>query len=73
MERTCLAIILAAGESTRMKSSVSKVLHPVAGQSLQGLLVSSLLPSWADERRSHRQGVSLPDFITHHGSPVGVS
>lgn len=45
----------------------------VAGQSLQGLLVSSLLPSWADERRSHRQGVSLPDFITHHGSPVGVS
>ncbi|MDK1477165.1 bifunctional UDP-N-acetylglucosamine diphosphorylase/glucosamine-1-phosphate N-acetyltransferase GlmU [Sinorhizobium sp. 6-117] len=30
MERTCLAIILAAGESTRMKSSVSKVLHPVA-------------------------------------------
>ncbi|MDE1993658.1 MAG: bifunctional UDP-N-acetylglucosamine diphosphorylase/glucosamine-1-phosphate N-acetyltransferase GlmU [Rhizobiaceae bacterium] len=32
MERTCLAIILAAGDSTRMKSSVSKVLHPVAGR-----------------------------------------
>ena len=31
MERTCLAVILAAGESTRMKSSMSKVLHPVAG------------------------------------------
>ncbi|MGG7518188.1 bifunctional UDP-N-acetylglucosamine diphosphorylase/glucosamine-1-phosphate N-acetyltransferase GlmU [Allorhizobium undicola] len=31
MSRTCLAIILAAGDSTRMKSSMSKVLHPVAG------------------------------------------
>lgn len=43
------------------------------GQNLKGPLVSSLLHSWADERRFHRQGVSLPDFITHHGSPVGVS
>lgn len=31
MSRSCLAVILAAGESTRMKSSMSKVLHPVAG------------------------------------------
>ena len=31
MERSCLAVILAAGDSTRMKSSFSKVLHPVAG------------------------------------------
>jgi len=34
MERTCLAVILAAGDSTRMKSSISKVLHPVAGRPL---------------------------------------
>jgi bifunctional UDP-N-acetylglucosamine pyrophosphorylase / glucosamine-1-phosphate N-acetyltransferase len=32
MSRTCLAVILAAGDSTRMKSSISKVLHPVAGR-----------------------------------------
>ena len=32
MKRTCLAVILAAGESTRMKSQLSKVLHPIAGQ-----------------------------------------
>ena len=30
-ERSCLAIILAAGEGTRMKSALSKVLHPVGG------------------------------------------
>ncbi|MBO0664450.1 bifunctional UDP-N-acetylglucosamine diphosphorylase/glucosamine-1-phosphate N-acetyltransferase GlmU [Jiella sp. MQZ9-1] len=31
MARTCLSIILAAGEGTRMKSARSKVLHEVAG------------------------------------------
>lgn len=30
--RRCLAVVLAAGDSTRMKSSMSKVLHPVAGR-----------------------------------------
>jgi bifunctional UDP-N-acetylglucosamine pyrophosphorylase/glucosamine-1-phosphate N-acetyltransferase len=29
--RTCLTVILAAGEGTRMKSALPKVLHPVAG------------------------------------------
>jgi bifunctional UDP-N-acetylglucosamine pyrophosphorylase/glucosamine-1-phosphate N-acetyltransferase len=32
--RTCLAIVLAAGEGTRMRSARPKVLHDVAGQSL---------------------------------------
>src|SRR6202163_3180153 len=32
--RTSLTVVLAAGEGTRMRSSVPKVLHPVAGQSL---------------------------------------
>src|SRR5580698_7460453 len=32
--RTCLAIVLAAGEGTRMRSARPKVLHHVAGQSL---------------------------------------
>ncbi len=32
--RTCLAIVLAAGEGTRMRSTVPKVLHKVAGRSL---------------------------------------
>jgi bifunctional UDP-N-acetylglucosamine pyrophosphorylase / glucosamine-1-phosphate N-acetyltransferase len=33
-ERSCLAIVLAAGEGTRMRSARPKVLHAVAGQSL---------------------------------------
>jgi bifunctional UDP-N-acetylglucosamine pyrophosphorylase/glucosamine-1-phosphate N-acetyltransferase len=33
-KRTCLAIVLAAGEGTRMRSALPKVLHAVAGRSL---------------------------------------
>ena len=32
--RSSLTIVLAAGEGTRMQSSMPKVLHPMAGQSL---------------------------------------
>lgn len=33
-DRSSLTVVLAAGEGTRMRSSLPKVLHPVAGQSL---------------------------------------
>lgn len=32
--RTCLAIVLGAGEGTRMKSSLPKVMHAIAGRSM---------------------------------------
>ena len=32
--RSSLTVVLAAGEGTRMRSAIPKVLHPVAGQSL---------------------------------------
>ena len=35
-ERSCLSVILAAGEGTRMKSALPKVLHEVAGLPLIG-------------------------------------
>jgi bifunctional UDP-N-acetylglucosamine pyrophosphorylase/glucosamine-1-phosphate N-acetyltransferase len=40
--RTCLAIVLAAGESTRMKSARSKVLHPVAGRPMIAHVMEAL-------------------------------
>jgi bifunctional UDP-N-acetylglucosamine pyrophosphorylase/glucosamine-1-phosphate N-acetyltransferase len=39
--RTSLTIVLAAGEGTRMRSGVPKVLHPVAGQSLLAHVLSA--------------------------------
>ncbi|HWV50937.1 bifunctional UDP-N-acetylglucosamine diphosphorylase/glucosamine-1-phosphate N-acetyltransferase GlmU [Pseudorhodoplanes sp.] len=33
-ERTCLAVVLGAGEGTRMRSSLPKVLHPIGNEPL---------------------------------------
>src|SRR5688572_22896879 len=33
-ERSCLAVVLAAGEGTRMRSSLPKVMHGIGGESL---------------------------------------
>jgi bifunctional UDP-N-acetylglucosamine pyrophosphorylase / glucosamine-1-phosphate N-acetyltransferase len=43
--RTCLAIVLAAGEGTRMRSARPKVLHPLAGQSLLAHVFAALAQS----------------------------
>jgi len=40
--RTCLAIVLAAGEGTRMRSLRPKVLHTVAGKSLLGHVLAAI-------------------------------
>ena len=37
-DRTCLTVILAAGEGTRMKSGTPKVLHTIAGREVDRLL-----------------------------------
>jgi bifunctional UDP-N-acetylglucosamine pyrophosphorylase/glucosamine-1-phosphate N-acetyltransferase len=42
MSRSCLAVILAAGDSTRMKSSMSKVLHPIAGRPMIAHVMDAL-------------------------------
>jgi bifunctional UDP-N-acetylglucosamine pyrophosphorylase/glucosamine-1-phosphate N-acetyltransferase len=41
-DRTCLAIVLAAGEGTRMRSERQKVLHPVAGSSMLAHTLSTV-------------------------------
>jgi len=47
-KRTCLAIVLAAGEGTRMRSSKPKVLHALAGRSMLGHVLSALKVAEAD-------------------------
>ncbi|SDS19303.1 bifunctional UDP-N-acetylglucosamine diphosphorylase/glucosamine-1-phosphate N-acetyltransferase GlmU [Bradyrhizobium canariense] len=39
--RSSLTVVLAAGEGTRMRSAIPKVLHPVAGQSLLAHVLSA--------------------------------
>jgi len=40
--RSCLAIVLAAGEGTRMRSARPKVLHAIAGRSLLGHVLDAV-------------------------------
>jgi bifunctional UDP-N-acetylglucosamine pyrophosphorylase/glucosamine-1-phosphate N-acetyltransferase len=41
--RSCLAVVLAAGEGTRMKSDRPKVLHEVANRSMVGHVVATVM------------------------------
>src|ERR1700749_508514 len=47
--RSSLTVVLAAGEGTRMRSSLPKVLHPVASQSLLAHVLQAA-PSGPDAR-----------------------
>ena len=49
MQRSCLAVILAAGDSTRMKSSKSKVLHDVGNRPMIAHVVDAVRRSGIDE------------------------
>ncbi len=40
-QRSCLAIVLAAGEGTRMRSSIPKVLHAIGGRTLIAHVLSA--------------------------------
>jgi bifunctional UDP-N-acetylglucosamine pyrophosphorylase/glucosamine-1-phosphate N-acetyltransferase len=55
--RTCLAIVLAAGEGTRMNSSVPKVLHRIGNRSL----IAHVLASIADAGITDIAVVVAPD------------
>ena len=46
--RRCLAVVLAAGEGTRMKSATPKVLHAIAGRSMLGHVLASVAAAGAD-------------------------
>ena len=48
-KRTCLAVVLAAGEGTRMKSSQPKVLHALAGRSMLAHVLAALAAADVDQ------------------------
>lgn len=48
-DRPLLAIILAAGQGTRMKSRLPKVLHPLAGRAMVGHALHAAREAGADE------------------------
>ena len=72
--RSSLTVVLAAGEGTRMRSSLPKVLHPVAGQSLLSHVLDAApqapalrLPWWSGPttRRSRTRSARMrPDAAT---------
>ena len=55
--RTCLAIVLAAGEGTRMRSAQPKVLHAIAGRSM----LAHVLAALRDARQTQTAVVIGPD------------
>ncbi|MGD9921557.1 MAG: bifunctional UDP-N-acetylglucosamine diphosphorylase/glucosamine-1-phosphate N-acetyltransferase GlmU [Pseudorhodoplanes sp.] len=48
-ERTCLAVVLAAGEGTRMRSALPKVMHPIGSQSLLSHVLRAVARAGATE------------------------
>src|SRR5271155_2945293 len=47
--RSCLAIVLAAGEGTRMRSARPKVLHAIAGKSLLAHVLAAVAQAGVTE------------------------
>ena len=48
-ERSCLAIVLAAGEGTRMRSSTPKVLHMIGNRTLIDHVMSTAIAAGGAE------------------------
>ncbi|BBE74294.1 bifunctional UDP-N-acetylglucosamine diphosphorylase/glucosamine-1-phosphate N-acetyltransferase GlmU [Oharaeibacter diazotrophicus] len=46
--RRCLAVVLAAGEGTRMRSALPKVMHPVGGRPMLDAVIASARAAGAD-------------------------
>lgn len=48
-DRPCLALVLAAGQGTRMKSRLPKVLHKIAGREMLGFVLDAARASGAQD------------------------
>lgn len=74
--RSCLAIVLAAGEGTRMRTSLPKVLHRVAGLSLLGHVLRAVRAAGGAETAvvvgPDREDVAAEARAMFHGARVFV-
>ena len=59
-KRTCLAIVLAAGQSKRMRSDRPKVLHELAGRSLLAHVLASVSAAGRSGWRSSSDKATTP-------------
>jgi bifunctional UDP-N-acetylglucosamine pyrophosphorylase/glucosamine-1-phosphate N-acetyltransferase len=50
-ERSCLAIVLAAGEGTRMRSAMPKAMHKVGGLPMVGHALRAAAAAGAERNR----------------------
>ena len=72
MARRCLSIILAAGDGTRMKSDISKVLHKVAGLELVRHVAQAATAAGADDIALvvGRDGAKVEAAVRRHAPGV---
>jgi bifunctional UDP-N-acetylglucosamine pyrophosphorylase / glucosamine-1-phosphate N-acetyltransferase len=74
--RPAAAIVLAAGEGTRMRSALPKVLHPIAGRSLLGHAVHAVAALSPDElvvvvgHGREQVGAAVAELAGELGRPV---
>ncbi len=74
MARTCLSIILAAGEGSRMKSGTTKVLHKVAGLALVGHVIKAAQGAGGDAQAVvvGRQSEAVEAEARRHSQDVAI-
>ena len=72
--RSCQVVVLAAGEGTRMKSSLSKVMHPIGGLPMLGHVLKAVTASGA-ERVAVVKGPAANDvaaFVSKQAPAAGL-
>ncbi len=74
MARSCLAVVLAAGEGTRMKSSISKVLHPIGNLPIVAHVMQTASSAGADTVALvlGRDAQAVEDVAASHAKNLAV-
>ena len=82
--RACAVVVLAAGQGTRMKSALPKVLHPIAGRSMLGHVLATaealdakrtvvvVAPGMDSVARSVKEGAAKPVAIAIQQKQLGT-